>query len=81
MRATLAICCLGLCLLTACSLPSLPKSKDWTHPREPNQRKEDQLFLDDTKFCEDKIGAQLTGDARDKAMADCLRRLGWQRKE
>ncbi len=59
----------------------LPKSKAWTHPREPNPRKEDKLFVEDSKFCEDKIGPQPTGDAREAALADCLKRLGWKPKE
>lgn len=77
VRPRLAACLLVLCLLGGC----LPKSKAWTHPREPNPRKEDQLFVDDTKFCEDKIGPQAAGDAREAAMAACLKRLGWQAKE
>ena len=81
MRAKVISCCLALTLLSACSLPSLPKNKDWTHPREPNLRKEDQLFLDDSKFCEGKIGPATTGEAHDKALVDCLTRLGWMRKE
>ncbi|MBU1228550.1 MAG: hypothetical protein KKA55_07485 [Proteobacteria bacterium] len=72
-----AACLLALCLLGGC----LPKSKAWTHPREPNPRKEDRLFVEDTKFCEDKIGPQPEGAAAEAAMADCLKRLGWKPKE
>jgi hypothetical protein len=77
MRAKALFACLCLLLLSGC----LPKSKDWTHPQMASPRKEDELFQVDSKFCEDKLGAQTQGDARDKAMADCLTRLGWQRKE
>lgn len=79
-RPRLLACAFGLlalCLLGGC----LPKSKAWTHPREPNPRKEDKLFEDDTAFCEGKIGPQAQGDAREAAMADCLRRLGWKPKD
>jgi len=72
---------LALCLLGGC----LPKTKAWTHPREANPRKEDKLFEEDTKFCEDKIGPQIQGAAqgaaREAALADCLKRLGWVPKE
>jgi len=78
MRAAPALCCLVLLLLSGCA--GL-KSREWTHSREPNPRKEDQLLVADTKFCEDKIGPQLEGAEREKALADCLRRLGWQRKD
>ena len=79
VRFCLALCALGLLALSLGGC--LPKSKAWTHPREPNPRKEDQLFVTDTKFCEDKIGAQPQGDAREAAMADCLKRLGWVPKD
>lgn len=75
--AVLAAAMLALFLSGGC----LPRSKAWTHPREPNPRKEDKLFVEDTRFCEDKIGAQPQGDAREAALADCLRRLGWKPKE
>jgi hypothetical protein len=78
MRLKLLPLFLGLTLLAGCSLP---KSKDWTHPQVASPRKEDQLFLDDTKFCQDKIGQLPAGQARDAAMADCLTRLGWKRVE
>lgn len=58
----------------------LPKSKDWVHPRIADPRKEDAQFLDDTAFCEGKIG-QAPGAAREASMNDCYRRLGWQQKE
>ena len=77
MRVNAALACLCLILLSGC----LPKSKDWTHPQMASPRKEDQLFLDDTKFCEDKIGPQVQGQARDAALSDCYGRLGWKRKE
>ncbi len=77
MRPRVFICLILLALLCGC----LPKSKDWTHPLEPNPRKEDLLFVEDTQFCEGKIAPGLEGEARDKAMADCLIRLGWKRKE
>jgi len=77
------LCLIRLCLvgLLALSLGGcLPKSKAWTHPGEPNPRKEDRLFEEDTQFCEGKIGPQAEGPARDAAMADCLKRLGWKPK-
>jgi hypothetical protein len=77
LKPSLACLFLAISLLGGC----LPKSKAWTHPREPDPRKEDMLFVDDTKFCDDKIGAQPQGDAREAAMADCLKRLGWVPKE
>lgn len=77
MRMKLLLVCLCLALVSGC----LPKNKDWTHPQMPNPRKEDQLFVEDGKFCEGKIGALAPGEARDKAMADCLTRLGWKRVE
>ncbi|MDQ7835283.1 MAG: hypothetical protein RDU24_07860 [Humidesulfovibrio sp.] len=77
LKTSLACLFLALTLLGGC----LPKSKAWTHPRQPDPRKEDMLFVDDTKFCDDKIGAQPQGDAREAAMADCLKRLGWVPKE
>ncbi|MBA4358681.1 MAG: hypothetical protein C0405_13250 [Desulfovibrio sp.] len=73
----LALVATVACLLGGC----LPKSKAWTHPREPNPRKEDQLFVEDGKFCQDKIGPQAEGAAREAALDDCLRRLGWKPKE
>lgn len=76
--------CLAACaaVLFALSLGGcLPKSKAWTHPREANPRKEDRLFVEDSKFCEDKVGPQLAGDAREAALADCLKRLGWVPKD
>jgi len=81
-RPTLAASLLALMLLALLPLGGcLPKSKAWTHPRQPDPRKEDMLFVEDTKFCEDKIGAQPQGDAREAAMADCLKRLGWVPRE
>jgi hypothetical protein len=79
MRLKLSTFILGLLLLSGCM--SLPKNKDWTHPQVANPRKEDQLFVEDTKFCEDKIGPMQPGPAHDSAMADCLTRLGWKRVE
>ncbi|GEM_PF-925333 len=76
--------CLALCALFLLALSlggCLPKSKAWTHPREPNPRKEDLLFESDSKFCEDKIGSQPQGAAREADMADCLKRLGWVPKD
>ncbi len=64
-------------LLSGC----LPKTKDWVHPQMADPRKEDRLFEEDTAFCEGKIGAQVQGADRDKAMADCLGRLGWRPRE
>ncbi len=77
MRLKSLLICLCLTLMSGC----LPKNKDWMHPQVPNPRKEDQLFVEDSKFCEGKIGAQPAGEARDRAMADCLTRLGWKRVE
>lgn len=82
MRSKPFLAGFGLALILASALSGcLPPSKDWTHPQVASPRKEDQMFQEDTKFCEDKIGVQPQGQARDKAMADCLTRLGWQRKE
>ncbi len=82
MRAKALFARLLLVLLLASVLGGcLPKSKDWTHPQMASPRKEDQLFEQDSQFCEGKIGPQAQGPERDKAMADCLTRLGWQRKE
>lgn len=75
MRAILV--CLCLLVLSGC----LPKSKEWTHPRIASPRKEDAQFVEDTRFCQGKIGAQPEGPAKDAAMADCYGRLGWKRKE
>jgi len=78
-RLYLVFCIL---VLLALSLGGcLPKSKAWTHSEQPDPRKEDMLFVDDTKFCEDKIGSQPQGDAREAAMAACLKRLGWKPKD
>lgn len=77
MRAKVLFACLALVLLSGC----LPKSKEWTHPQVASPRKEDQMFEQDSQFCEGKIGAQPKGGERDKAMADCLTRLGWRRQE
>lgn len=77
LKLNLACLCLAACLLGGC----LPKSKPWTHPSEPDPRKEDKLYEEDLKFCEDKIGPQPQGDAREPVMADCLKRLGWKPKE
>jgi hypothetical protein len=77
MRAKALFALFCLVLLSGC----LPKSKQWTHPQMASPRKEDQLFEQDTQFCEGKLGAQAQGQEREKAMADCLTRLGWQRKE
>lgn len=79
MRAKALFACLCLVLLSGCG--GLPKSKDWTHPQVASPRKEDKLFVEDTKFCEDKVGSQVQGAGRDAAMADCYRRLGWKPKE
>lgn len=59
----------------------LPKNKDWTHPRMADPRKEDKLFATDSAFCEEKIGPAASGAEREAALADCLTRLGWKRKE
>lgn len=64
-------------LLTGC----LPKSKQWVHPRIADPRKEDQQFVEDTQFCQGKVGSQADTQAGSAAMNDCYRRLGWQRKE
>jgi len=77
MRVKALLACLCLFLLSGC----LPKSKDWTHPQMASPRKEDELFLVDSQFCESKLDAQTQGEAREKSIADCLTRLGWQRKE
>lgn len=66
-----------LCLLSGC----LPKNKDWTHPQMADPRKEDRLFEEDSRFCEDKLGPEIQGDARAKALSECLTRLGWRPKE
>jgi hypothetical protein len=79
MRCKALVLCLALAVLSGCG--GLPKSKEWTHPRMADPRREDRQFLEDSKFCEDKIGVQPQGQERSKAMADCLTRLGWQRKE
>ncbi len=82
MRSKPLLAGLGLALLLTGSLfGCLPKNKDWTHPNVASPRKEDLQFDEDSAFCEGKIDAQAQGPARDKAMADCLTRLGWQRKE
>jgi hypothetical protein len=84
LKSSLVRLCLVSCALSLLA-PGLggclPKSKAWTHPRQADPRKEDKLFEDDTKFCEDKIGAQPQGDAREAALVDCLKRLGWVPKE
>ncbi|OIO04019.1 MAG: hypothetical protein AUJ49_03610 [Desulfovibrionaceae bacterium CG1_02_65_16] len=68
--------------LTAVSLGGcLPPSKDWTHPRIADPRKEDRQFQQDTQFCNDKAGRQADGPERKAAMDDCYRRLGWQHKD
>ena len=77
VRFCLALC--ALCLLALSLGGCLPKSKAWTHPQQADPRKEDLLFVEDTKFCEGKIGAQPA--AREAAMADCLKRLGWVPKD
>ncbi|MBI5519843.1 MAG: hypothetical protein HY916_07265 [Desulfovibrio sp.] len=77
MRAKALSACLFLLLLSGC----LPKNKDWTHPQVANPRKEDQLFQEDSAFCEGKAGPELQGQERQKALDACLARLGWQRKE
>ena len=73
----LALLLCGLSGLSGC----LPPSKDWTHPRIADPRKEDMQFEVDTKFCEDKVGRDEDKAAHNAAMADCYRRLGWQRKD
>jgi hypothetical protein len=78
-RLCLATCAVGLLALSLGGC--LPPSKAWTHPREPNPRKEDKLFVEDTKFCEAKVGPKAEGAAREAAMTDCLKRLGWVPKE
>ena len=84
LKLHLARLCLVFCLLMPLALSlggCLPKSKAWNHPMQADPRKEDLLFVEDTKFCEDKIGSQPQGDAREAAMAACLKRLGWVPKE
>lgn len=82
MRSKSLLAGFGLALILGSALGGcLPKSKDWLHPQVASPRKEDQLFIEDSKFCEDKIGVQPQGQEREKAMTDCLTRLGWQRKE
>lgn len=76
-RLALALFAITLAaLLAGC----LPKSKDWVHPRIADPRKEDAQFLDDTAFCEGKIGQAHNAD-HEASMNDCYRRLGWQQKE
>jgi len=77
MRAKAIFACLCLVLVAGC----LPKSKEWAHPRIADPRKEDKQFLEDTAFCEGKIGQQSGEAARKSALDDCYRRLGWERKE
>lgn len=77
MRAKALFACLLLLLLSGC----LPKSKDWVHPQVASPRKEDELFQQDTAFCEGKTSPALQGQERQKALDACLIRLGWQRKE
>jgi hypothetical protein len=79
LRLCLTTSAVVLLALSLCGC--LPGSKAWTHPEQADPRKEDMLFVDDTKFCEDKIGSQPQGNAREAAMADCLKRLGWKPKE
>ena len=73
MRVKAILVCLCLLLVSGC----LPKSKEWVHPRIADPRKEDRQFQEDTGFCQGKTAPQST----DAAMADCYRRLGWERKE
>lgn len=72
---------LALVLLSCGLFGCLPPSKDWTHPRIADPRKEDMQFEVDTRFCEDKVGPDHDKAAHNAAMADCYRRLGWQRKD
>lgn len=78
-----AVRCLALMLLLSGLAGCMPPSKDWAHPRIADPRKEDRQFEVDTRFCEDKVGHRHDHDraAHDAAMADCYRRLGWQRKD
>lgn len=77
----LCLSCSAMILLALSLGGCLPGSKAWTHPEQADPRKEDMLFVEDTKFCENKIGAQPQGNARETALADCLKRLGWKPKE
>jgi hypothetical protein len=82
MRFKPFLACLGLTLSVLGPLCGcMPPSKDWTHPRIADPRKEDRQFVTDTTFCEDKIGPQKDETAHRAALEDCYRRLGWQRKE
>ena len=80
-KLLLPLALLALTALTALTAGCLPKSKEWIHPRIADPRKEDKQFIEDTAFCEGKIGTQPEGPTRDAALQDCYRRLGWQRKE
>lgn len=77
MRLKAVFICLCLVLFAGC----LPTSKNWMHPRVADPRKEDKMYETDTKFCQDKIGPQAKDPENDPAMAECLTRLGWKRKE
>jgi len=82
MRSKSLLASLGLALVLPCVLGGcLPPSKDWTHPRIADPRKEDKQFLEDTQFCKDKLGPQGGEAAQKPAMDECYRRLGWQRKD
>lgn len=82
MRSQSVFACFGLSLILVGGLSGcLPKSKEWAHPQVASPRKEDQMFEQDSQFCEGKIGAQPQGRERDAAMAECLTRLGWRRQE
>ena len=77
LPAGLGLALIALSLLCGC----MPPSKDWTHPRIADPRKEDKQFLEDTQFCKDKLGPQGGEAAQKPAMDECYRRLGWQRKD
>jgi len=73
--------CVGLALVAVSLGGCMPPSKDWTHPRIADPRKEDRQFAVDTQFCADKLGSQGGEAERKAAMDECYRRLGWQHKD
>ncbi|MDR3640341.1 MAG: hypothetical protein P4L39_03365 [Humidesulfovibrio sp.] len=81
MRFKSLLAGLALALTALGPLYGCMPSKDWMHPRIADPRKEDKQFVEDTQFCEDKIGPQKDEAAHKAALDDCYRRLGWQRKD
>jgi len=82
MRCKSLLAGFGLAVILPCVLGGcLPPSKDWTHPRIADPRKEDKQFLKDTEFCKDKVGPAGTEVEQKTAMDECYRRLGWQHKD